>query len=138
MVHALEESWRVLVPEGLLLDLRPRSTDSPFEVIFPKEVKTAGLIDWSLDLEADTAADQALDEIIRVGAFTVKERDFFDFAYYWDSIDAAVTYIQEEWEGNAQLPKKVIKKARDMQASSRVQTRIRVPVKLQLTTLEKA
>lgn len=137
MVHALEESWRVLVPRGQLIDLRPRSTDSPFEVIFPKEVKVAGLVDWSLDLEADIAADQALEAIIQAGAFKVKERTFFDFSYYWDSIDAAVAYVREEWEGNAQLPKKVIKRARDLQASSRVQSRVRIPVRLQLTSLEK-
>ena len=29
MVHALKEGWRVLVPGGYLIDLRPRATDWP-------------------------------------------------------------------------------------------------------------
>ena len=43
MVHALREIWRVLAPEGVLLDLRPIADRWPIEVeTFRRNVSTVG------------------------------------------------------------------------------------------------
>ena len=55
MVHALREAWRVLVPGGCLIDLRPLAKDPPLEVIVDDQVEyltcgfyngTIGAITW--------------------------------------------------------------------------------------------
>jgi hypothetical protein len=42
MVHALRESWRVLVPGGSLIDLRPLSASSPVQVVTGNKIVPAG------------------------------------------------------------------------------------------------
>ncbi len=137
-MHALHESWRVLVPGGQLLDLRPLSINPPFEVIYPTEIKVPGLVDMSLDRENEVAANRALDEVVQAGTFKIKERDLFDFAYYWDSVDGAIAYVRDEWEDSAQIPEKLVKRACSLPASPQMQNRVRIQLRLQLTSLEKA
>jgi hypothetical protein len=137
MVHALEECWRVLIPGGQVIDLRPLSVDPPFEVIFPTEIKMPGLMDMSPDRESEVAADRAIEEVTRAGIFTTKDKVYFDFAYYWDSIEAAIVYIQDEWEGSAILSDELVKMVRNMQAASQERLRVRIRLRLKLTSLDK-
>ena len=34
MVHALKEAYRILAPQGIMIDVRPLSVDVPLEIIY--------------------------------------------------------------------------------------------------------
>jgi hypothetical protein len=137
MVHALEEGCRVLVPRGLLVDLRPLSLDAPLEIVYPDEALLAGHLDMSLDRDGTIAADQALEAVIAQVAFETKRKETFDFAYYWDSLDEAAAYVEDNWEDWARLPEPVLWRAKNLVATRSVKGRIRIRERLQLTVLAK-
>ncbi len=60
MVHALQEAWRVLLPNGIMIDLRPRSDNMPLEILHKDGIDSAGLVDMSPGLADDQAADEAI------------------------------------------------------------------------------
>jgi hypothetical protein len=63
MVHALQEIVRVLVPRGLLIDLRPLLGRWPVEVAWGNEYREVGrLTDLPEGLSDDEAANQVMEE----------------------------------------------------------------------------
>ena len=47
MVHALKEIWRVLVLDGIMIDLRPFADNWPLAVVDGGQVYDVGLLDAS-------------------------------------------------------------------------------------------
>jgi hypothetical protein len=125
MVHALDEIHRVLVPGGLLLDLRPVSGDTPLEVVRTGVAELAGHFKEPSDHPDDVAANNAIARAVRRGQF-VRERDgSFRFAYYWDSVDEMRAYVKEKWTAT-RLPGAVSRKARRLMAAGDGKVRARV------------
>ena len=63
MVHALDEIRRVLVTDGVLIDLRPIAGQWRVEVFSARELRQTGtLTDLPAGLEDDKAANQAMAE----------------------------------------------------------------------------
>ena len=60
MIHALKEVWRVLVPRGWLLDVRPFSAKATLEVVAGTQVWLAGRVDESAGLPDNPAANELL------------------------------------------------------------------------------
>ncbi|HEX9331595.1 MAG TPA: hypothetical protein VF896_06890 [Anaerolineales bacterium] len=67
MVHALHETHRVLKPNGLLLDLRPGPVHRHVGIEVDGQYRQLAVMKESL--EDDYAANRALAEVIREGAF---------------------------------------------------------------------
>jgi len=127
MVHALEESWRVLVPGGYLVDTRPLSGDMRVEVVADSRAKFAGLVDDSAWVADDEATERALETVIRRGLFLKEEEARFTFFDYWDTLEQLRAYTREKWEGT-HLPRTVWHKAEDLISQSEGNTRIRISV----------
>src|SRR5262245_51870770 len=104
MVHALRQIWRVLVPRGWLLDVRPLSTNAPLEVVAGSKVWLAGRVDESTGLPDDHATNQSLQTVVREGWFVSEDQARFDYAWYWDTLDQLRTHIAEKWSTSMQLP----------------------------------
>ena len=99
MVHALGEIRRVLVPNGILIDLRPIADQWPVEVFSAREtLKTGQMTDLPLGLEDDNAANQALADAESKGWFTRESEEFFPLHYVWDTASEMEKWIDEEWE----------------------------------------
>jgi len=99
MVHALEETWRVLRPSGVMVDLRPLSQEVRVEIeTDPLTRIIAGELDESDWLEDDLAADRAGAEAIRSGRFRLVDQQQFDFRWYFESLDELVDYAGEKWD----------------------------------------
>jgi hypothetical protein len=129
MVHALEESWRVLVPDGYLLDTRPLSGDMRVEVIADGQAKFAGLVDdsaWAVD---DEASAQALEVAIQRELFLKEEETNFTFCNYWNTLEQMRAYTREKWE-EIHLPDTVWRNAEDLVKQSEGKTRVRISVKM--------
>ena len=136
MVHALEQAWQVLHPGGMLLDLRPRSFDSPVDVVADDLVEHAGMVDMSADLPDDQASDEAIEAAVRAGVFVPIQARKFEFSYYWSSLEGMREYTQERWE-TAVFPADVLGRARSLLEALGPEARIRIILPMHLATYEK-
>ena len=117
MVDALLESWRVLQPDGLMVDLRPYHSNPALEIMatggcLADDIFVPGHIDDSGGTPDDVASDEAIDEVVRQGYFIPMTQDSFKFANYWDTLDDLLAYADEKWRDFACIPPFVVEAAR--------------------------
>jgi hypothetical protein len=111
MVHALEECWRVLVPDGQLIDIRPRATNPNVELVLNKSVRIAGQLDDSAGEIDYEAADRAMATLVSRGRFAKQGERRFAFAYYWQTPGQMQDFIDETWSGYVVLSPQVVQRA---------------------------
>lgn len=131
-MHALKEAQQILVPRGIMIDLRPLSVDVPLEVLYEGGRESAGMIDTSPGLELDKAADQAIASVVKDRSYKELINEHFDFAYYWETINDMEDDLEEYWKDDVILPQEVIQQARLLLSKQRSQTQIRVGLKMKL------
>src|SRR5258705_11392001 len=95
MVHALHEIWRVLVTNGRLIDLRPRATNWPLEMVADGQASLAGKVDNAPFVPDDNAAESAIQRTVREGLFSREHYVSFDCASYWDTLEGMCAYYAE-------------------------------------------
>ena len=135
-MHALEESWRVLRPNGELIDLRPIASDPPVEIVSDKVSKSAGHFDDSRRRVGDLAADQALDQVVGRGLFEQDGVKQFRFSLYWNSTDDMQAYVENRWS-NGEIPSAVLKHAEQLTKMARDSVKVRIQRKMHLATYGK-
>ena len=126
MVHALKEIWRVLVPNGALVDLRPLSGELPLEIVADDQAKLAGFLDDSAEIPTDIASNDSLTEVTRQGWFVRERKDLFDYLWYWDTVDEMKAYMEENWDPTPILTETVATEARRLLASGGKGARVRL------------
>jgi hypothetical protein len=137
MVHALKEAWRVMVPLGIMMDIRPLSIDSPLEVISGEVCEFAGNVDMSPGLKYDVAADQAIETVKKEGIFIEKQVDYFDYVNYWKTFHGMMADFEERWKDEIILPEDVIKKAEQLYKESRPNGMLRLVMRMKSGKYEK-
>lgn len=127
MVHALAECWRVLRVGGRLIDLRPYASGWPVEIVRRDTRILAGQLDDNLGTSDDIASDIAVSEAVRRRWFEKENEEFFEYAYYWDTVDEMNAFIEVEWCNLATVPDNVLSETRRLVqlTGERVQIRIR-------------
>jgi len=134
MVHALDEIRRVLVPDGILIDLRPVSDHWRIEVFSARETRDIGHVtDLPLGLEDDAAANQAVANAESSGWFIRESETFFAIHYVWDTPSEMEKWVDEEWENFIGLDDEARKTTRSSWATGDADSRVRVRVKMLLT-----
>jgi hypothetical protein len=134
MVHALEEVRRVLVPGGVLIDLRPLTDSWPVEIASGADGREAGrLTDLPAGRADDQAANGAIEEASRRGWFLRQHEQTFPLFYYWDTPAGMEAFVEDEWDGVAELDEATARQMRASWASANAAARIRVRVKMLLT-----
>ena len=99
MVHALSETRRVLVPNGILIDLRPVLDRWSIEVASAREIRETGRMqDFEFGLADDSAANQSMMQSEQNGWFVREREEFFPYVYSWDTPKEMEEWIKEEWE----------------------------------------
>ncbi len=137
MVHALHEAWRILRPQGILIDLRPLCTDAPLEIVFTGGYESAGLVDMSLGIPEENAADQAVESAAGEGIFKELTLEQFDFAFYWDTVNEMKTDMDGRWMYDAVLHPDVHRQAAALFEKRRSEARVRLRVRMRLAKFEK-
>jgi hypothetical protein len=138
MVHALEEIRRVLVPDGILIDLRPVGDRWRVEVFSAREIRQTGtMTDLPAGLEDDKAANQAMSEGERRAWFGRERQEFFSIHYLWDTASEMEAWIDEEWEGFVTLEEETRRATRSAWALGDADSRVRVEVKVLITRWKK-
>ena len=134
MVHALSEIRRVLIPNGILIDLRPVLDRWTVEVASARANSQTGRVtDFPVGLEDDAAANQAMAESESKGWF-VRERDeFFPFVYSWDSANELEEWIAEEWQDFIALDDETRRATRSAWALADGDARVQLNLKMLIT-----
>ena len=127
MVHALGEIRRVLVKDGILIDLRPLLEHAPIEIVSASGTSLAGLVDQiPEDRASDIAADRAVANAEEHGWFVEEQETFFPFNYYWDSPKEAQEHIEEEWSNSVTVAEEVWRNVRSRWAVANADARVRI------------
>jgi hypothetical protein len=135
MVHALQEIWRVLLPNGHLIDLRPRATNWPLEVVADGQVLFAGNVDNAPFVPDDRAAEQAIQRTVRGGLYSLEQKALFDCATYWDTLDDMVNhYIDGD---TLIIPDPVLARARQLTSIPRQDKKVRLRLSMGLSRYRK-
>ena len=138
MVHALSEIHRVLVPGGVLIDLRPLLDEWPLEVTSRNRVREAGhATDLAEPLADDVAANQAIEEGIRQGWFQREEGQEFPFFYYWDTPKEMQEYLDDSWEDVIHIEEQVWRTLRALWAIAEADARVRIKIKMSIASLRR-
>jgi len=134
MVHALDEIRRILVPNGILIDLRPILDNWHIEVVSAREIRETGRIqDLPLGLADDEAANQSIAQAEQNGWLTREAEEFFPFYYSWDSPSEMEEWVKEEWRDFIQLDEESKQVTRSAWALGEADSRVRVKVKMLIT-----
>ncbi len=134
MVHALDEVRRVLVPDGILIDIRPIMDRWPVEVVSLNDFKETGrAVDFPEQINADLAANRAMQEAEARGWFTRERDEFFPFFYSWDTPSEMEEFLVEEWPDFIELSEEVKRATRSAWAIGEADSRVRVRVKILIT-----
>jgi hypothetical protein len=138
MVHALDEIRRVLVEEGILIDLRPLGNHWRVEVFSARETRQTGtMTDLPAGLEDDNAANQAMAEGERQGRFLREKEKLFPIHYIWDTPSEMEEWIDTEWEGFVGMGDETRRATRSAWALGGADSRVRVEVKVLITRWRK-
>lgn len=134
MVHALDEIRRVLVRDGVLVDLRPLVDNAPLEVVSSTETRLAGTANQlPEDRAQDEAANRSIAEAEAQNWFIREREDFFPFNYCWDSPREAQEYIETEWSNSITVDDEVWQSVRSMWAVANADAQVRIQLKMLIT-----
>lgn len=95
MVHALQETWRLLKPDGVLVNILPVPEGYFIEVQYDGEIPFSERKRETLSedvLRAETAINQVLDQ----GLFKKDKEDEFEFLTYSSSVSEVRGYWEEQ------------------------------------------
>jgi hypothetical protein len=134
MVHALEEIRRVLVRDGILIDLRPLADGWPIEVITARGREQAGRVtDPPQALEEDAAANDAMARGEQAGLLRRDREELFPFHYTWDSPREMQEYLEQEWEDFAGIEEAAWQRIRSAWALAGADARVGIGLKMLIT-----
>ena len=138
MVHALSEIQRVLVPDGILIDMRPLAEQWQIEVVSANEFKETGrVMDLPEQVNGDLAANQAMKEAEARGWFKREQEEFFPFYYSWDTPSEMEEFIADDWADFIDLSEEAKKATRSAWALGNADSRVRVRMKVLMTRWQK-
>jgi SAM-dependent methyltransferase len=138
MVHALEEIHRVLIPLGILLDLRPLADRWPVEIVAGDlMLETGRLTDLPLGLSDDQAANLAADTAARMGLYSREKEIVFFLNIYWDDPDEMNRYVSEKWVDYLSMNDEIQKTTRETWERSGTDRKVRIRLKMLLTRWNK-
>ena len=138
MVHALREIRRVLIPDGILIDMRPLAEQWQIEVVSVNEFKETGrVMDLPDQVNGDIAANQAVKEAEARGWFKRDQEEFFPFYYSWDTPSEMEEFIDDDWADFIDLSEEAKKATRSAWAVGNADSRVRVRMKVLMTRWKK-
>ena len=130
-MHALSEIRRVLVPDGILIDLRPILDRWPIEVASARGIQETGRMqDFPIGLADDNAANQSIALAAKDEWFVREQEEFFPFYYGWDAPSEMEEWIETEWHDFIGLDEETRRATRSAWALGDADSQIRVRVKM--------
>ena len=127
MVHALEEIQRVLIPDGILIDLRPLADNWRVEVVSLREVKRTGrVVDLPEQKNGDIASNETMQEVEKRGWFKREQEELFLFVYSWDTPSEMEEFVSDDWGDFIELEEDTKRATRSAWAVADGDSRVRI------------
>ena len=127
MVHALQEIWRVLVPAGILIDMRPLADQWPVEVVSLREVKRTGRVrDLPEQTKSDIDSNEAMQTVERQGRFVAERSELFRYVYAWDTPSEMEEFVNDDWQDFIELDDETKRATRAAWAVADADARVRL------------
>jgi hypothetical protein len=127
MVHALEEIRRVLVADGVLIDLRPLADNWRVEVVSLREIRRTGRVeDLPEQTNGDAASNAAMDEAEKRGWFKREQDELFPFIYSWDRPSEMEEFVNDDWSDFVALGDETKRATRAAWAIADADSRVRI------------
>jgi hypothetical protein len=134
MVHALDEIRRVLVPGGVLIDIRPLADRWQVEVGSAARFMESGRVeDLPLQVNADTASNESMKDVESRGWFQREQEAFFSYLYSWDAPSEMEEFVADEWYDFARLSEQAKRATRSAWATANADSRVQIRVKILIT-----
>jgi hypothetical protein len=138
MVHALEEIQRTLIPNGVLIDLRPLLDKWSLQAISGQTHYEIGrLTDLPAGLADDEAANNAIMEASRRGWFILEGEQSYPLFYYWDTPEEMREHLQENWSNFSLLEDRVYTATQDAWEALGTDRRVGIQLKMHLSRWRK-
>jgi SAM-dependent methyltransferase len=138
MVHALEEIRRVLVPDGILIDLRPLADNWRVEVVSLREIKRTGWVeDLPTQTNGDLAANEAMQVVEKRGWFKREQDELFPLFYSWDTPSEMEEFVDDDWQDFVGLTEDTKRATRSAWAVADADSRVRVRVEILIARWKK-
>ena len=138
MVHALSEVRRVLVPNGILIDVRPLADNWRVEVVSLREIKRTGRVeDLPEQISGDIAATETMLEVEKRGWFKREQDELFPFFYSWDTPSEMEEVVNEDWQDFVGLTEDTKRATRAAWAVADADSRVRVRVEIWIAKWKK-
>ena len=138
MVHALDEIHRVLVPNGILLDIRPLAERWRIEVVSARGSSQTGRVDDLPDqVNADIASNEAMRQAESRGWFRREQEELFPFFYWWDTPREMEEFIADDWFDFIGLSEEAKQTTRSAWALGDADSRVRVRVNVLISKWRK-
>jgi SAM-dependent methyltransferase len=112
MVNALNNVYKTLRQDGILLDVRPARRHPWVEVQRANIAARLGQLDDSYRIGTQVSADAAVKSMIEAGRFRQERKTRFLFVYHFDSVDAWLDYMTTDWQ-SARIIRTLIARARE-------------------------
>jgi len=127
MVHALSEIKRVLVPDGILIDMRPLADNWRVEVASLREIKRTGRVtDLPDQTNGDVASKAAMLEVEKRGWFRREQDELFPFIYSWDTPSEMEEFVNDDWKDFIDLDEDTKRTTRSAWAIADADCRVRI------------
>jgi hypothetical protein len=131
MVHALEEIRRVLVPDGVLIDVRPLADNWRVDVVSLREIRRTGRVeDLPAQTNGDLASNEAMKEVEKRGWFRREQDELFPFFYLWDTPSEMEEFIDDDWSDFVGMEEDTRRATRAAWAVADADSRVRVRVEI--------
>lgn len=138
MVDALREVYRVLAPDGILIDMRPFAENWRVEVVSSRGFQGTGWVDdLPAQVNGDIASNEAMREVEARRWFKREQEEFFSLFYSWDTPSEMEEFIDDDWAEFIGLADKDRKATRSAWALSDGDSRVRVRVKVLISRWRK-
>ena len=137
MVHALQEVWRVLIPHGILIDMRPICVDVPLYILTTNRWKSAGFVDRGQERANDIASDRAIRRVIHDGLIKRIKCEYFNLNYYWTDLNELKIDVEGAWKEDVILSKENWERAQQLFAKGTGQDRVRIPIRMKISKYQK-
>ena len=137
-MHALEEIRRVLVPNGILIDLRPLADNWRVEVVSLREVRRTGWVeDLPQQTNGDLASNEAMKEVEKRGWFKREQDELFSFVYSWDTPSEMEEFVKEDWGDFIELQEDTKRVTRAAWAVADGDSRVRIKMNIWIARWKK-
>ena len=128
----------MLIPGGILIDLRPLADNWRVEVVSLREVKKTGRVeDLPGQTNGDLASNEAMQEIEKRARFKREQDELFAFIYSWDTPSEMEEFVQEDWGEFIELAEDTKRATRAAWAVADGDSRVRIKMNVLIARWQK-